>query len=238
MTSTIILGVLKVFEKLEYALAFRRGQLYMNTLAHFRGYEDTPGEQRGDSYEGASGVFQPSGLGPIKVGEIEIPPAELAGPLLVHRREVEMWNVFCMYSLNTGGLGEGVSRETLADVNAKLQLHEKCHGLGEHVVAVTNFLQFRDRVSAAITKSGMGGAMALVRYYDDETFHGPFEPNLIPFQKRKQYAHQREYRVVVHRQQRVSTPLILEIGDISDITLLTTTKELKIEMRLPEESDV
>jgi hypothetical protein len=238
MTSTIILGVLKVFEKRDYAVAFTRGQLYMNALAHFRGYEDTSGEQRGDPYEGVSGILQPSRLGGIKVGDVEIPPEEFAGPLLIHRSEVEMWNVFCMYSLNTGGLGDGVSRKTLEEVNGKLQLHEKCYGFGEHVVVVTNFVQFRDKVVAAITKSGMGGAMTLVRYYDDETFHGLFEPNLVPFQKRKQYAHQREFRVVVHREQKVSTPLILEIGDISDITILTTTRELKSEMRPPKESDV
>ena len=41
----------------EHMEQFRKGQLYMNTLKHFRDLESDPA--RADRYEGATHIFQP-----------------------------------------------------------------------------------------------------------------------------------------------------------------------------------
>ena len=61
-------------------------------------------------------------------------------------------------------------------------------------------------------------ARGLVRYYDPESFHGNFSDVESIFRKQERHSYQREFRFVIDNSPVSAAPLILEIGDISDIT--------------------
>lgn len=58
--------------------------------------------------------------------------------------------------------------------------------------------------------------------------------------KRVEYAYQREWRLVLKRQPTSRDPYSLDIGDIGEITKLTTVEDFNnlIELRLPDGSSV
>lgn len=162
----------------------------------------------------------------------------MAGPLAIHRRAPLTWPIFCTYAVNSRGFEHGVSAETLKNFKTVLQLHERCYGLGSHVVVLRDMPQFLDKVNAAIRKTGMRGSAGLIDYYDEASYHGAFDPKRIPFHKSKRYEDQREFRIVIQHPQEVSAPFILEIGDISDIAMLTTSQTYNetLEVSLPDGS--
>jgi hypothetical protein len=238
MSETWLLGLAKIFEQRDYAEAFARGLLYMNAVDYFREHRDSSNVLRGDPYEGLAGIFQPSKIGTLKFGDVEIALDSLAGPVLIHDQAALAWNVFCMYSLNSRGWTSTVSADTLKDLKATLLMDMKCHGLGSDVVVVTNASAFQDRVEAAARKTGFYALWNLVDYYDHNTQHGSFERDKAPFMKRAEYAYQREWRIVLKRLPASTDPYTLDIGDIRDITKLTTAEEFNklLELRLPDGS--
>ena len=59
----------------------------------------------------------------------------------------------------------------------------------------------------------------LVEYYDPETFHGNFGGVQALFRKQQHDSYQREFRFLINAGLRGDSPLWLDIGSISDITL-------------------
>jgi len=75
----------------------------------------------------------------------------------------------------------------------------------------------------------------LVKYYDDELFHGSFEHNEIPFRKQKRFAYQREFRICIDTGSGGTTPLHLNIGKI-EASMKVKSRELNNMFRLTTNS--
>jgi hypothetical protein len=99
----------------------------------------------------------------------------------------------------------------------QLEFSEDCLKLGEVAVLVVAG-EFMLRVKRAIDRIGYKFAATLVEYYDPKTFHGAFRQDKIPFRKRLEFSHQREYRIAVDSRTKGQDALEIEVGDISDIS--------------------
>lgn len=234
-----IFAFVKLFENKEHAQAFVNGKLYMNTIRSFKEYIDESGELRGDEYEGIVALYQPEKLGEIRFGDITVPASDLAAPIVVHGNHLLNHNVFCIYSLNSRGYNT-ISAETLLDFKRTLELHESCFGLGKFCVVILNATQFIERCKSAIEKKNFNGNLGLVDYFNEHEFHGNMPEDTLGFQKRSLFAHQREYRVKIDTNSEEPKPYFLDVGDLSDIALITTPKEFneKLELKLPDGSHV
>lgn len=224
MMSATIFAFVKIFEEKEYAESFLRGELYMNTIRSFKEYTDKSGELRGDSYEGIIAIHQPNKLSGIKINDVEISSSALASPILIHGDYLLNQNVFCIYSLNSRGYDQ-FSAETLKDFKETLQLHELCFGLGCYCVVILNASDFISRCEKAIRKLNLQAKLALVDYFDEEEFHGFMPKEKLGFQKRNMFAHQREYRIKIDINQSDPRPFTLDVGDLSDISILMKPQE-------------
>lgn len=234
-----IFAFVKLFERKDYAEDFLKGKLFMNTIRSFKEYKDDNGELRGDEYEGIIALYQPEKLGELKIGGTTIPSSELAAPIVLHGDDLLSHNVFCIYSLNSRGYSS-VSAETLSDFKRTLELHESCFGLGKYCVVVLNASKFIERCQAAIVKNNFNGMLGLVDYFNEREYHGNMADDNLGFQKRSLFAHQREYRVKIETNNKNPGPYVLDVGDLSDIVSIMTTKEFneKLELQLPDGSRV
>ncbi|WP_299001827.1 hypothetical protein [uncultured Shewanella sp.] len=232
-----IFAFVKLFENKEYAEDFVNGKLFMNTIRSFKEYKDESGELRGDEYEGIIALYQPEKLGEIKVGDHIIPASDLAAPIVMHGDHLQNHNVFCIYSLNSRG-HHNVSFETLSEFKRTLSLHESCFGLGKFCVVIINATKFIERCKSAIEKLNVNGNLGLVDYFNEHEFHGNMPENKLGYQKRSLFAHQREYRIKIDINSTEPGPYHLNVGDLSDIALITTPKEFndQLELKLPDGS--
>lgn len=231
-----IYAYVKIYENIDYAHEFMKGKLFMNTIRAFKEHKDEAGELRGDDCEGIIGWHQPESVQVSFAGH-EIPSADIEAPMPVHSNEVLRINAFCIYSLDSRG-HESVNAETLADLKATLQIHESCFGLGSHCVVVKNAAEFNKRVEKAVRSLGYPGSLCLVDYFDEQTFSGNLPQERWGYQKRSFFKHQREYRVLIDTELESPKPLILEVGDLSDICFITTPDEFNssIQLKLPDGS--
>lgn len=226
-----IFAFVKLFESKEYAESFVNGTLFMNTIRSFKEYKDKSGELRGDEYEGIVALYQPEQLGDIKIGDLTIPASHLAAPIVVHGDDLLDHNVFCIYSLNSRGYNS-ISQETLSEFKRTLELHESCFGLGKYCVVITNALQFIERCRLAIERQNFNGNLGLVDYFNEHEFHGQMSKEKLGFQKRSLFSHQREYRVKIDIASPEPSHYFLDVGDLSDIALITTPQNFNEELKL------
>jgi hypothetical protein len=226
-----IFAFVKLFDNKDHAQTFLSGKLFMNTIRSFKEYEDAAGELRGDEYEGIVALYQPEKLGELTIGEHTIPASDLAAPIVMHSNHLLNHNVFCIYSLNSRG-HDKISAETLSDFKRTLELHESCFGLGNYCVAILDASQFIKRCELAIKKLNVNGNLGLVDYFDEREFHGDMAIDKLGYQKRSMFSHQREYRVKIDLNRAESGPYFLDIGDLSDIAVITTPKEFNEQLKL------
>jgi hypothetical protein len=184
----------------EHMEQFRKGQLYMSTLQYFRDLESDPA--RADRYEGTTHIFQPKDviitLSATGFGEIVIDAKDLAAATTLSMSSEMRCNIFCLHAITT-------------PVNGALfpPNHE---WFGDSMVLVLNTQVFLDRVVAGAKARNLSGKSKLVEYFDDEAYTGKLDR----FRKSKRFVHQREYRIAIDSPGK--DPLILDIGDITDIT--------------------
>lgn len=223
-------ALLKVVESRDYAEDFQRGRLYMNTIDHFRKVEKDL--ERGDPYEGLRILHQGKDIGEIRIGEHSIAPAGVVNVRIAQNRGLH-WNVFCMYSLHIGD--ERTARAKSLEELRQLLLLPTDTGLGRHLAVVTDRSEFYRRVDAAARRNNFSLRRRLVTYYD-ETESYSFGEDEFPFQKRRLFGHQREYRIVIDRGEGARGPYSLDVGALGDIVSLTTVEEFNatFALRLPD----
>ena len=233
-----IFSLVKLFDNIDHAQDFVNGKLFMNTIRSFKEYKDESGELRGDEYEGITALYQPKKLGEIKVGDISIPASDLAAPIVMHGNHLLSHNVFCIYSLNSRG-HDSVSADTIFDFKRTLDLHESCFGLGRHCVVILNVTEFISRCTSAIEKDDFDGSLGLVDYFNEHEYHGNMPVEKLGYQKRSFFSHQREYRVKIDTRRAEPSPYILDVGDLSDIAVITTSKDFneQLKIKLPDGSN-
>lgn len=228
---TYVFGLVKLFERLEYAEAFRAGKLHLRKVRHFRQYTDANGALRGDPFEGIGGLIAPSAISSITIGTDEIKGSQLAAPLKMFPEREQAYSVLCFYALTNAGF-ESAEFESFEEMKTAVQLRQECFELGSHVVTVTQAEAFAQRVHAALKRAGFGYSRRLVKYFDPATFTGFFPVEEIPFCKPSAYAHQREYRFAVYTTEDDPCPMTLDVGDLSDITLLFSTAEFNSQLSI------
>jgi hypothetical protein len=218
-SKTTVFFAVKMCEQEQFARDFMAGSLYMNSLEYFRTCKGDDG--RPDPHEGIAAIYQPESIGSIDVGPVTIPGKDLAPgvPLVALYDNAHMTAICSLFSANTVGFGNGIRSDQLAELKKVLVIHDKCHRLGTYAVLVKNIAEFGRRVDAAIRAAGLEGGYGLVKYFDFRKHNGRFDsPGL---HKRSEYEYQREYRVVVYLPEGKAAPYRLEVGDLSDITVLT-----------------
>lgn len=225
-----IYAFIKIFEQEQYAKDFVSGKLFMHPIRYFKDYRDAAGELRGDPYEGVVGWYQPNKIG-LQIGGHVIQSSDIAYPVAIHDPELLNKNAFCIYSLNSGNY-QSIDRETLEDFKRTIELHDSCFGLGNFCVVILNTQKFLDRVESSIKINNLSANLGHVEYFNENEYHGDFAPEKHGFHKRSLFYHQREYRILVDTHCSLSSPYTLNVGDLSDIALLTTPEEFKQQLRI------
>jgi hypothetical protein len=234
-----ILFLVKFFpaKRNEYAEQFIRGKLFMNRLSYFQNVELA--QERADRYEATAIWWQPNNLS-IQFKdhpELNIGPQDLGAPVSITFDHHGDLHIFCMSAMHTGefeyvdGKFECRTDDDAHRLREQLAFSERCLKLGD-VAVVVNAGEFMLRVKRAIDKKRFKFASTLVEYYDPTTYHGKFRYEEIPFRKRIEFTHEREYRIVIDSKTKGEDALELEIGDISDISAKMAAKNLNNEFRI------
>jgi len=222
----------KIFDNDKYASDFVSGKLYANRLSYFRKLDETSSSNRGDKHEAIVGWHQSN---QVLVTLNDIPLTDIVGPMSVQMNWHGNLNLFCIYAAHTGSY-EAVSSDNLQDFKQQMKIPDDCLKLGQYAVLVTSVSQFIDRVKAAVVKMNYELKAGLVTYYDPESFSGAISEEESAFRKRDEYQHQREYRFCIDTGTVGDDPIVLDIGDIGDITLRCSTAEVNglLQINLPD----
>jgi hypothetical protein len=225
MANKNIWHFIKFFEQEQHADQFMAGNLYLNTLAHFKRIESVSDDGRADSTEGVAMWWQPNGLS-IKlsipgIGETEITEKDLAAPVSTSFDHHNYLHIFCLYAVYTTGfnfVGGKVecSPEDAEKLRQQLKIDERCFKFGKFAVVV-NAVPFMDQIQEALKLQNHKYSWGMVRYYDEKTFHGAIPRKEIPFTKQKRFSYQQEFRICVHPKLMLDCPITINIGSISRI---------------------
>ncbi len=229
--SKTIFFLVKVFENEDFADQFLKGNVFAKRLSYFRKLEEGEDANRSDQHEGVVSWHQPGKVN-IEINGRLI--TDLAGPVSVKMHWHDQLNVFCIYAAHSGEF-EGVSEDNLLSFKKQLEIPEECLKLGGCAVLITSVSQFIDRVRKSVERNNYGMTAGLVEYYDPETFHGSFSETESIFRKRDEFKHQKEYRFAFDTGIQGDDPLILNVGDISDIAFKCKVTDINsfLDVKLP-----
>lgn len=219
-----IYALIKFFDHMEHAEAFRHGQLFFRPLEDFRRYEEQ--DERGDRFEGS--VFYYADPSKIKVtlggytlgGMAESPTLAYTDVLYSH--------TYCMFAVNSGAWRE-IPEEQYDVFRQSLLLHERVAKFGKYAAVVTNGRKFIRRIDKALLRlKPRNFRSGLVEYFDETSFSGIHDPEKVGFHKRSQYAHQKEFRIMVDLGPHAEcpSPKVIDIGDISASTMILPSAQL------------
>lgn len=210
---------IKITER-KYAEAFRAGQVYMNSLQHFRGTTDE--QLRGDIFEGIYG----------SVGKRDIPKfgeetgfrldekliEMMVGDLLLVDEGLKYTKLFCMYMLQYSPVENTIKR-----------MDKRILEFGDTFVIIKDLDELHGRMVSTMNKRSKdfyGLEDAAVEYLSMEegTRHWG------PFKKTNNYEWQQEYRFALHpntnSKEFTTEASCLELGDLTDITVIGEANEL------------
>lgn len=214
--------LIKICRKKEYADCFLSGKLYANRLRYFR-------DQGIDKYEGAIWLQPDKCL--FTLHGCLIPAEDFARPIQAQLQRIDNLHIFCIFAFHHSVGFETLSPENVDDFKAnQLGSMDACRkDFGAHAVVITNAQEFFNRVDAALKrmwqeKRILRSPRCLVEYYDPDTFH--MEISKIPFYKRNEFIHQKEYRIAINTGTVGCDPLVLDIGNIRDIAFGMDTADI------------
>lgn len=230
INNNFVSGILiKVFEKPEYLKDFIMGKLYMNTNFIFSDIEQQNKMSNGqyDDFEGTQVVLNPTEEIECVIDFSNDEPRVLQGKRgELHYEGVPVWNVqlgrgenieniFCMYSL-----WYDLDNNLTTEVDNKI-----ISEFGDYCALILDKEEFIDRIEKAIDKIEYNIKSDLRYGYVDYVDIDREYVELGTFKKRKQYQYQNEFRIAIGLE-REAEPLVLNIGDLSDIILIGNTKTI------------
>lgn len=208
-------------DKIDY---LRKGKIYLKSLAYYRKREKETGDDTvGDLFEAMVHAND---------GYILIPELGIHEKLTDALIETSFSNcfVFCMLSLEDASKTFQFSDEQ----------KEKILGFGDTALLITDRNAFLHRVAVALDRDGIKGYHGFINYYDETKDHVNYWASLIKnginhvaFWKRERYAYQQEYRFLIEPPATENDYYELDIGDISDISVVLSAKEALNAMALP-----
>ena len=220
-----VLFLVKFFDNPDYAEDFVNGRIFANRLSKFKQAENGDESGRMDRHEGTTDWLQPGNIR-LTINGMDMSD-DLAGPLEIQAGWLNHLNVFCLHAAHTGDLDlASLSNDNIEILRQKLTIPDGCLLLGKYAVVVRNVSEFIDRMESAARAKGYRIARGLVKYYDPATVHRSFRDVESVFQKQEQYSYQREFRFVIDRGLWEEPHLIMDIGDLRDITLQLESTEL------------
>jgi hypothetical protein len=234
-----IYDLLKLVDKESHANDFVKGNIRFSTLRSFKEYPDVNGEMRGDPCEGIISWLQPENI-QVTIAGITAPSSDLASAAYIHSNALLDSRCSCLYAMHSGNF-ENITEETLYEFQETLKLHQKSFGLGNYVVLIHNFEEFKKRVVAAFSRNQSGVKMSLVNYFDDKKHHERLDPKFDGFHKRSSFNHQNEYRIFTDGLVNIDgDPKVLNVGDLSDIATITTPQKFNAQLNvsLPEAKSI
>lgn len=233
MIRGVILFV-KVFKERKYREDFLEGSLYMNPLKYFKGLKEEKDNNVADAHEGAYRVSQPHEL-LMSVNGVNLNPKDIIGPVIFNMTWMEQVNVFCMTYLHSHGIlnQESFDDDELEKLKSHYKIPTESYHLGDYSVVIHNVPEFLKRVQLALEKLGSVNEiydylMKPVEYYDELNDSFSFDEYSIDsaFKKNTRYSHQSEYRIAIVRDNPNSSPFVLQVGDLKDISWVVETTKI------------
>lgn len=195
-------GLFKFFNSEKYRDDFLNGHLYFSSLNSFRKVEKSEVFGQNDCYE-CCDILQPDSV-KVTVGNTEL--TDFAGPISIcSESDVLRSNIMCFSTIGM-------------DVENVLFL-EKMIEYGEFVVAIPQAELFIERLGKVVKGLDLKLYRGAVKYYDFSKDNISCGFPEIAFQKRSEFSYQREFRFLLQKREPVDAPLILEVGDLSDIAI-------------------
>ncbi len=220
-----IFFLVKFLTEQDHVNNFIQGKIYFNKLSEFKEIKDSEASRRNDQYEGTAAWLQPEKVR-MEINSIDF-SNDLAGPLTIQMNRLNHLHIFCVHAVHSGHLDlTKLSGDNIESLRDELKIPDDCLSLGEHAVVINNMPEFIKRVEDAAVTNGYKLIKGRVKYYNPETLHGYFQNMEAIFRKRDEYSYQREYRFVFDTKTTDNCPLILDIGNIRDITLQLKSNEL------------
>lgn len=199
------MGTLCKIGQREHMVALQeKGDVFMNTLNVFWGIED--GGLRGDNLDGVDHMS--NGIrAELRTPSGEIIPANVTSWTLQTRTaEPEKINLFCMYAIHREPESEPID----------LRVTE----FGDAALIMTNADEFIKRLADAARKTNRSFKADLVNYVPTN-----YIGDVGLFTKTEPFRYQSEWRFAM--EDGPGNPIKLNIGDISDISMLIQSDELE-----------
>ncbi|MCU0417820.1 MAG: hypothetical protein MUE33_11620 [Cytophagaceae bacterium] len=185
------------------------GVIYCKPIEYFTKIETI--DLRGDKLEGLAYIQNIKNI-KLKLNEKTIANAPTGKLNMRHPKD--KGNIFCLFGLPTKKLNL-----TLKTVQ-KLSLNLEGVRFGDYALLIFNPNEFIRRVDEALNKRDLAYTFSPVTYYNYKIFEG----ELTPFSKSDIYAAQSEVRLWIPNEK--NNDLIIQIGNISDISRLLSIDEL------------
>ena len=226
----VIYMLVKVFSEQDHADRFLRGELYARRLSWFKNLEGD--DERRDEHEAAA-VLPRDGTTITmetvvdgKLQEVRIAKDGLASPIVMKLKYFDHLNLFCMSAFPSDDF-KPVSYASAEGQLQQLKLPESFLNFGKYAVVIKDIDEFFCRIAKASRQSEFQVFRRLVAYYDPE-IGNPLHPDdfRIVFAKRKEFAHQREYRIAIDTGTTDHEPITFNIGSIEDIAFCLDTAKL------------
>ena len=214
--------LVKFFDNQNHADDFVHGRIFANRLSRFKKVEDSDESGRMDRHEGTICWVQP-GECRLVINGMDMSD-DLAGPVQIQKNWLNHLNVFCVHAAHIGDLNLA-SLSNIESLRQELTIPDECSALGKYAVVV-NVPEFINRMRSSAKAKDYRIAWGLVKYYDPATFHGNFRDVESVFWKQDQYRFQREFRFAIDSGSSGECPVVMDIGDIRDITLQLESTEL------------
>ena len=215
--------LLKILDELEHAESFARGCIKLGRLKSYMEYEDSHAGMRGDQFEGLRGWLHPDRTD-VEIAGHKLDPENIVGPVALQDARALQQHALCLYAI-TNGNWDQIPEDQVERFKASLAIHRSNFGMGQYCVVITNNQEFIARIDTALREKCFRIARGLVEYFDEQEFHGSLDADKVGFYKRSTYEFQSEYRFLVDSDVSPESPFWLEVGDLSDITMIMTPEE-------------
>lgn len=227
----LIYSLLKFAKQHEYLEEIQHGRLRLNTLGFYLNYEGHGEKARADKDEGLTAIFQPSKVRVI-IGKDDW-KHEIKGicsPIKIRVNRVAADHVFCMYAVHPGRWAEDPI-ESVDEFGKYLEISDENREFGDFVLITIDTQEFLNRIVNALRSQGVSFTMGPVEYVDESTYSGSIPKERIGFVKCDKFSYQNEYRLYIPNLTGDTGVKKLDVGDLSDITMIFTIDELKQNMK-------
>jgi len=227
----------RVFSKEQYALDFlSKGKFRCNTLRFFKDYKEEELNNIGDVNEGILFNMTRDSGAKLKVrpqGTEEWMELDFQH-LRYHSNSVLTNNVFCMYAPNLG-VDEKYSVEEIEQI---VKIQEEAEKLGEYLVLIIKPEIFFKRLQMEVVhKRKYLLRRGLIEYVN---LQNSFNLNLDNpgFYKSDEYAHQKEYRIMIDDGKNEDLHMDLEIGSLDDIAFMIPTGDFNSSIKVSSKEEL